>query len=56
MRPIWNGHISFGLISIPASLYSAVGSSERVAFRLLHRRDHPIPCPPSSGLRLPARV
>ena len=40
MRPIWNGHISFGLISIPISVYSAVESSERVAFRLLHRKDH----------------
>jgi DNA end-binding protein Ku len=40
MRPIWNGHISFGLISIPISIFSAVESSERVAFRLLHRKDH----------------
>ena len=40
MRPIWNGHISFGLISIPISIYSAVESSEKVAFRLLHRKDH----------------
>jgi DNA end-binding protein Ku len=40
MRPIWSGHISFGLISIPISIYSAVEASERVAFRLLHRKDH----------------
>ena len=40
MRPIWNGHISFGLISIPISIFSAVESSEKVAFRLLHRKDH----------------
>ena len=40
MRPIWNGHITFGLISIPVSLYSAVEASERVSFRLLHRKDH----------------
>lgn len=40
MRPIWNGHITFGLISIPVSLHSAVESSERVSFRLLHRKDH----------------
>jgi len=40
MRPIWSGHVSFGLISIPISLYSAVESSERVAFRLVHRKDH----------------
>jgi DNA end-binding protein Ku len=40
MRPIWSGHISFGLISIPISIYSAVESAERVSFRLLHRKDH----------------
>ena len=40
MPPIWSGHISFGLISIPISIYSAVEASERVAFRLLHRKDH----------------
>jgi DNA end-binding protein Ku len=40
MRPIWSGHITFGLISIPVSLYSAVEASEHVSFRLLHRKDH----------------
>jgi DNA end-binding protein Ku len=40
MRAIWNGHITFGLISIPVALHSAVEASERVAFRLLHRKDH----------------
>jgi DNA end-binding protein Ku len=40
MRPIWNGHISFGLISIPISVHSAVEAAERVSFRLLHRKDH----------------
>jgi DNA end-binding protein Ku len=40
MRPIWSGHISFGLISIPIALYSAIESSERVSFRLVHRKDH----------------
>jgi len=39
VRPIWNGHITFGLISIPVSLHSAFEASERVAFRLLHRKD-----------------
>ena len=39
MRPIWSGHISFGLISIPVSLSSAIEASERVSFRLLHRKD-----------------
>jgi len=40
MRPIWSGHITFGLISIPVSIYSAVEASEHVSFRLLHRKDH----------------
>jgi DNA end-binding protein Ku len=39
MKSIWSGHISFGLISIPVGLYSAVESSEHVSFRLLHRKD-----------------
>lgn len=39
MRAIWSGHITFGLISIPVGLYAAIESSERVAFRLLHRKD-----------------
>jgi len=39
VRPIWNGHITFGLITIPVSLHSAIESSERVSFRLLHRKD-----------------
>jgi len=39
MRPTWNGHVSFGLISIPVSLYTAVEASEHVSFRLLHRKD-----------------
>jgi len=40
MRAIWSGHITFGLISIPVGLYSAVEASEEVHFRLLHRKDH----------------
>lgn len=40
MRAIWTGHVTFGLISIPVGLYSAVESSEQVRFRLLHRKDH----------------
>jgi DNA end-binding protein Ku len=39
MRPIWSGHITFGLISIPVGLHAAVESSERVSFRLLHKKD-----------------
>jgi DNA end-binding protein Ku len=40
MRAIWSGHITFGLITIPVGLYSAVEASEQVSFRLLHRKDH----------------
>jgi len=39
MRAIWTGHITFGLISIPVGVYSAIEASERVSFRLLHRKD-----------------
>lgn len=34
LRSVWNGTISFGLVSIPIKLYSAVGS-EKFAFKLL---------------------
>ena len=40
MRTIWKGHLSFGLISVPVGLYAALEASERVSFRLLHRKDH----------------
>ncbi|MEO6325415.1 MAG: Ku protein [Thermoanaerobaculia bacterium] len=39
MRGLWSGHITFGLVSIPVGLYAALESSEKVAFRLLHRKD-----------------
>src|SRR5262249_4221933 len=39
-RSIWSGHLTFGLVSIPVGLHSAVEASEHVSFRLLHRRDH----------------
>ncbi len=39
MRGIWSGHITFGLISIPVGVYAALEASERVSFRLLHRKD-----------------
>ncbi len=39
MRAIWSGHITFGLISIPVGVYSAIEASEHVSFRLLHRKD-----------------
>jgi DNA end-binding protein Ku len=38
-RPFWTGQISFGLVSIPVGLYSAVESSERITFHFLHRKD-----------------
>jgi DNA end-binding protein Ku len=39
MASIWSGHITFGLITIPVALHSALESSERVRFRMLHRKD-----------------
>jgi DNA end-binding protein Ku len=39
MRAIWNGHITFGLISIPVGLYPAIETAATVSFRLLHRKD-----------------
>lgn len=38
MRPSWSGSISFGLVNIPVSLYSAT-RSERISFNLLHKKD-----------------
>lgn len=39
MRSIWNGSISFGLVSIPIKMYS--GSEEdRIELNMLDRRDH----------------
>lgn len=38
MRPVWNGAISFGLVSIPISLYPAV-KKEELKFRLLRKSD-----------------
>jgi len=38
-RPIWKGSISFGLVSIPISLYSAVKKSE-MHFQLLDKRTN----------------
>jgi DNA end-binding protein Ku len=40
MRAIWSGYVTFGLISIPVGIYSAVEATEQVRFRLLHRKDH----------------
>lgn len=38
MKSIWKGAISFGLINIPVSMYSASRSRE-LKFRLLHKKD-----------------
>jgi DNA end-binding protein Ku len=38
MRPIWKGAISFGLISIPVKLFSAV-ENKSLKFHLLHDED-----------------
>jgi DNA end-binding protein Ku len=37
-RAIWSGTISFGLVSIPVKMFSAV-SEHRLHFNLLHRKD-----------------
>jgi DNA end-binding protein Ku len=37
-RAIWSGTISFGLVSIPVRMFSAV-SEHKLHFRLLHRKD-----------------
>jgi len=38
-RAIWKGSISFGLVTIPVSLYSSGESAEEMRFRQLHRTD-----------------
>jgi len=39
MQAIWKGHISFGLVSVPVSVYSAT-EENRVSFTLLHEKDN----------------
>ncbi|HET6948010.1 MAG TPA: Ku protein [bacterium] len=36
MRPIWKGHLTFGLVTIPVKLYTATESKD-IRFRLLHK-------------------
>lgn len=36
MRPIWKGHLTFGLVTIPIKLYSATDPKD-IRFRLLHK-------------------
>ncbi|HEY1457013.1 MAG TPA: Ku protein [Solirubrobacteraceae bacterium] len=38
-RPIWSGAISFGLVTVPVKLYSAV-SQQTIRFHQLHAGDH----------------
>jgi DNA end-binding protein Ku len=38
-RPLWKGAISFGLVTIPIGLVSAIETRESLAFNLLHRKD-----------------
>ena len=38
-RALWKGAISFGLVTIPVSLYPAKDARENVAFHMLHRDD-----------------
>jgi len=37
-RPIWKGHISFGLVNVPVTLYGAESRSD-ISFHLLDSRD-----------------
>lgn len=39
MRSIWNGAISFGLVSIPVKLVNAT-ESHAVSFRQVHTEDN----------------
>ncbi|HEX7808521.1 MAG TPA: Ku protein, partial [Thermoanaerobaculia bacterium] len=36
-RPIANGQIAFGLVSIPVKLFSAAETSEKISFNMLHK-------------------
>ena len=38
-RALWKGAISFGLVTIPVSLYPARDSGDLIAFHLLHKDD-----------------
>lgn len=37
-RPVWKGHIAFGLVNVPVTLYTGEASKE-LHFRTLDRRD-----------------
>ena len=38
-RALWNGSISFGLVTIPVSLFAARSPQSDVQFNLLHKTD-----------------
>lgn len=38
-RSIWSGSISFGLLQIPVSLYTAESRAEKISFRMLDKHD-----------------
>jgi DNA end-binding protein Ku len=38
-RAIWKGAISFGLVTVPVALHSAIQSKGELSFRLLHKTD-----------------
>jgi DNA end-binding protein Ku len=38
-RPIWKGNISFGLVNVPVTLYSAEQSVSDISFRMLDSRN-----------------
>lgn len=40
MRPVWNGSVSFGLVSIPVRLYSGANPRQGIDLDMLHKDDH----------------
>lgn len=40
MRPIWNGSISFGLVSIPVRMFSGSNPRQGIDLDMLHKTDH----------------
>jgi DNA end-binding protein Ku len=39
-RPIWKGSVSFGLVTIPVTLFSAENREEEISFHMLDRENH----------------
>jgi DNA end-binding protein Ku len=38
-RPMWKGAVTFGLVSVPVSLYPATRRQAELSFRMLHEKD-----------------